>query len=125
LLDLYTEAGPTRCIGDILIEADEELHLTPSTLVGFENHSGRTRLGPAARPLGRVLAGYGNNAEDGFEGAIVGNVFGTYLHGSLLPKNPHLADALIERALGRTLPPLDAELELAAHRRIAERTLRR
>jgi CobQ-like glutamine amidotransferase family enzyme len=125
LLDLHTEAGSTRCIGDVVLETDPSLGLTPSTLVGFENHSGRTFLGRRARPLGRVLSGHGNNDQDGQEGAICGSALGTYLHGSLLPKNPHLADLLIERALGRELAPLDDELELAAHRRVAERTLRR
>jgi CobQ-like glutamine amidotransferase family enzyme len=125
LLDLYTEAGSTRCIGDIVIEPDPELGLNPATVVGFENHSGRTHLGPAAKPLGRVLSGYGNNASDHQEGAICGNLFGTYLHGSLLPKNPHLADLLLSRALGTELTPLEDELELAAHQRIAERTLGR
>jgi lipid II isoglutaminyl synthase (glutamine-hydrolysing) len=125
LLDLYTEAGATRCIGDVVIESDPELGLSPSTVVGFENHSGRTFLGASARPLGRVLSGYGNNAQDHQEGAVCGNLFGTYLHGSLLPKNPHLADLLIARALGRELEPLEDDLELSAHRRIAERTLGR
>ena len=70
------------------------------TLVGFENHGGRTYLG-TARPLGKVLKGYGNNAEDRTEGAVYRNAYGTYLHGSLLPKNPHFADYLIELALQR------------------------
>jgi hypothetical protein len=75
--------------------------------------------------LGRVRAGHGNNGKDGTEGARQGSLLGTYLHGSLLPKNPHLADLVLSRALGRPLPPLDDELELAAHRRVAERTLAR
>ncbi|MGH7869398.1 MAG: type 1 glutamine amidotransferase, partial [Candidatus Dormibacteraceae bacterium] len=95
LLDLTTTAGSTRCIGDVVLEADPALGLQPRTLVGFENHSGRTHLGPLAQPLGQVRCGYGNNAQDGGEGAVQGNIFGTYLHGSLLPKNPHLADLLI------------------------------
>src|SRR5438046_1355396 len=82
--------------GNILIEASD-LGLTPKTLVGFENHSGKTYLGPGLRPLGRVLRGAGNNGEDQTEGVADRNVFGTYLHGSLLPKNPHFADLLIER----------------------------
>jgi CobQ-like glutamine amidotransferase family enzyme len=125
LLDVTTEAGPRRCIGDVVVEADSSLGLDPPTLVGFENHSGRTFLGERARPLGRVRRGSGNNGSDGTEGAVAGNLFGTYLHGSLLPKNPHLADLIIARALGRRLEPLDDELELAAHRRILERELRR
>ena len=125
LLDAYTEAGPRRCIGDVVVEADSALQLEPPTLAGFENHSGRTFLGAGVRPLGRVLRGHGNNGEDGTEGAVSGNLVGTYLHGSLLPKNPQLADLIIERALGRKLEPLDDELELAAHRSIVRRELAR
>jgi lipid II isoglutaminyl synthase (glutamine-hydrolysing) len=123
LLDAWTEAGTDRCIGDVVLETDAVLGLRPPTLVGFENHIGRTFLGPAATPIGRVRAGFGNNAEDGGEGAMRGNLFGTYLHGSLLPKNPHLADLLLERALGVPLPPLEADLELSTHHAIAARTL--
>jgi len=125
LIDVRTEAGGNRCIGDVVVEADESLGLRPSTLVGFENHSGRTFLGDGLRPLGRVLRGSGNNGEDGTEGVVSGGLFGTYLHGSLLPKNPHLADLIIERALRRRLEPLDDSLELAAHQRIVERELAR
>jgi CobQ-like glutamine amidotransferase family enzyme len=125
LIDVRTEAGSRRCIGDVVVEADESLGLRPSTLVGFENHSGRTFLGEGMRPLGSVLRGSGNNGEDGTEGVACGNLFGTYLHGSLLPKNPHLADLIIERALRRGLEPLDDSLELAAHGRIVERELAR
>jgi CobQ-like glutamine amidotransferase family enzyme len=91
------------------------------TLVGFENHGGRTYLEDGATPLARVVAGYGNNGDDGTEGAVTGNVYGTYLHGSLLPKNPHVADHLILLALRRrygadvTLPSLDDSLEQRAH----------
>jgi len=121
LIDAHTTAGSRRCIGDVVVQADESLGLHPSTLVGFENHSGRTFLGQGVRPLGRVLKGSGNNGGDGSEGAACGNLFGTYLHGSLLPKNPHLADLIIARALQRELEPLDDGLELAAHARIIER----
>src|SRR2546423_2857782 len=100
LVALHTVPGPRRNIGNIVIETSQ-LGLTPPTLVGFENHSGKTYLGPGLQPLGRVLRGAGNNGEDGFEGGASGNVFGTYLHGSLLPKNPHLADLLLLRALQR------------------------
>jgi|DewCreStandDraft_5_1066085.scaffolds.fasta_scaffold02050_4 CobQ-like glutamine amidotransferase family enzyme len=106
--------GARRFIGDVVVEWESR------TLVGFENHGGRTYLGPDARPLGRVLAGFGNNGEDGYEGAVRGSAFGTYLHGSLLPKNPHFTDRLISLALerrypGAALPPLDDSLEAQAH----------
>lgn len=96
------------------------------TLVGFENHGGRTWLGANARPLGRVLAGFGNNGRDRTEGAWAGTVFGTYLHGPLLPKNPAFADSLLRLALRRRfgdvhLSPLDDRWEHAAHVRAAER----
>jgi lipid II isoglutaminyl synthase (glutamine-hydrolysing) len=120
-LDVFTEPGPRRCIGNVVVEANEALRLRPVTLVGFENHSGRTFLGEGVQPLGRVLTGHGNNGEDGTEGAVSGSLFGTYLHGSLLPKNPHLADLIIQRALGETLAPLDDRLELAAHEAVLAR----
>ena len=124
LIDVRTEAGKKRCIGDVVVDAEiEGLH--PTTLVGFENHSGRTFLGPAARPLGKVRLGSGNNGADGTEGCLQGGVVGTYLHGSLLPKNPHLADLLIRRSLTRrgvtALERLDDSAELAAHERILQR----
>jgi hypothetical protein len=125
LIDVHTVAGERRCIGDVVVETDEALGLEPRTLVGFENHSGRTFLGEGVRPLGRVLRGGGNNAADGTEGAVCGGLIGTYLHGSLLPKNPHLADLIIGRALRRRVEPLDDALELAAHRRIVDRELAR
>jgi CobQ-like glutamine amidotransferase family enzyme len=98
-----------------------------STVVGFENHSGHTYLGEGMRPLGKVLKGFGNNGQDGWEGCRHGNAIGSYLHGSLLPKNPHLADELIlaalERRYGATaLPPLDDGLEWMAHKAAVERT---
>jgi lipid II isoglutaminyl synthase (glutamine-hydrolysing) len=125
LLDIRTDAGGQRWIGDVVVETDESLGLSPRTLVGFENHSGRTFLGEGVRPLGRVLRGSGNNGEDGTEGVAQGGLFGTYLHGSLLPKNPHLADLIVERALRRRLDALDDEAELTAHHRIVERELAR
>jgi lipid II isoglutaminyl synthase (glutamine-hydrolysing) len=125
LLDLHTEAGSRRHIGNVVVETG--LGLTPTTLVGFENHSGRTFLGAGLEPLGRVRVGAGNNGDDGSEGVTSGTVFGTYLHGSLLPKNPHLADHVILAALRRrgidALEPLDDRLELEAHDRILRREL--
>ena len=138
ILDARTvHPGPDvpRCIGNVVVSwsappvagapDDEAL----STIVGFENHGGRTFLGPTARPLGTVLAGHGNNARDGTEGAVSNNVFGTYLHGSLLPKNPHFADHLLGLALARrygagaarrALIPLDDRAERHAHRTVRE-----
>jgi CobQ-like glutamine amidotransferase family enzyme len=115
LVDLTTvrEPGP-RLIGNCGIEAD--LGAGPQVIAGFENHGGRTYLGAGEKPLGRVLAGHGNNGRDGFEGVHRDNVIGTYLHGPLLPKNVWLADRLIELALEQQLEPLDDdELEDAAH----------
>ncbi len=115
LVDLRTvrEPGP-RLIGNCAIEAD--LGGGPQVIAGFENHGGRTYLGDGERPLGRVLAGHGNNDADGFEGVHRGNVIGTYLHGPLLPKNVWLADRLIELALDVRLDPLPGdEVEDAAH----------
>ena len=128
ILDLDTVAGPTRLIGNLVIEA--ELGGERRRVVGFENHAGRTRLGPGCRPLGRVVHGHGNNGEDGLEGGVAGRVVGTYLHGPLLPKNPWLADRLIAWALAHRLgePPelasLDDALEEAAHAVAAARAAR-
>jgi CobQ-like glutamine amidotransferase family enzyme len=127
LIDVRTEAGKKRFIGDVVVETDIA-DLKPRTLVGFENHSGRTFLGPKAKPLGRVVIGNGNNGSDGYEGFIQGGVIGSYLHGSLLPKNPHLADHLIRGALKRRgvdeLSSLDDSAELAAHELILQRAQR-
>jgi CobQ-like glutamine amidotransferase family enzyme len=129
LADLETVREPgERLIGNVSIEAD--IGAGSEVLAGFENHGGRTYLGADAQPLGRVLHGHGNNDKDGFEGVRRLNMFGTYLHGPLLPKNAHLADRLISLALERRtgtapeLAPLDDALESAAHsaaRRAAER----
>jgi lipid II isoglutaminyl synthase (glutamine-hydrolysing) len=120
LIDLTTvrSDGP-RLIGNVAIEVELEPGVR-RVLAGFENHGGRTRLGPNASPLGRVLKGHGNNGEDGYEGVRHGSVIGTYLHGPLLPKNAWFADWLIETALGRREPvaplaPLDDQLETEAH----------
>jgi CobQ-like glutamine amidotransferase family enzyme len=118
LLDAWTEAGTPRLVGNVVVES--QLDGTRRTLVGFENHGGRTYLGPAAAPLGRVLAGHGNNGVDGQEGAVQGTLIGTYLHGALLPKNPWLADYLLRLSLARRgaglkLGALDDSLEDRAH----------
>jgi lipid II isoglutaminyl synthase (glutamine-hydrolysing) len=124
LLDARTvrEPGP-RLIGNVAIEArldgPDGGGDGPRVLAGFENHGGRTYLGPTADPLGRVLKGHGNDGRSGYEGARAGNVIGTYLHGPLLPKNAWFADWLIATALGigiGELAPLDDELEQQAHR---------
>ena len=117
-LELYTVGSKTRMIGNYKFRCTEEAG--GSEIVGFENHSGKTWLGSGVRPLGTVLAGYGNNGEDGTEGAHYKNVFGTYSHGPLLPKNPAFADHLLSLALARkygdgALSPLDDSEELAAH----------
>jgi lipid II isoglutaminyl synthase (glutamine-hydrolysing) len=120
VLDAITEGGSTRFIGHVAVECD----LTRGRqhqLAGFENHSGRTYLGGDTKPLGRVLAGAGNNGEDGTEGARYREVYATYLHGPVLPKNPWLADHLISRALAHRyqdfgqLAPLADQTEAQAH----------
>ena len=115
IFDLHTEhpgPGAKRLIGNIVADVigganDSSLS---TTIVGFENHGGRTHLGPGTRPLARVRHGYGNNGEDAFEGTVYRNAIGTYIHGSLLPKNPALADQIIRTALRRT----HGDIELAA-----------
>jgi lipid II isoglutaminyl synthase (glutamine-hydrolysing) len=118
LLDVRTVRDPgQRLIGNVAIEVD--LDGEPRVLAGFENHGGRSYLGPTATPLGRVLKGHGNDGRSGFEGARAGNVIGTYLHGPLLPKNAWFADWLISTALGvdvDALASLDDALEGEAHR---------
>ncbi len=110
VFDVDTVGGDRRLIGNAAVQTQEF-----GTLYGFENHSGRTRLAPGQRPLGRVLRGNGNNGEDGTEGARTVNAIGTYLHGPLLPANPVLADALLALALERRgevaeLSPIDEPL---------------
>jgi CobQ-like glutamine amidotransferase family enzyme len=119
LVDLHTvrEDGP-RLVGNVAIEVDLDDAGTdgPRILAGFENHGGRTRLGPRERPLGRVLRGHGNDGRSGLEGVRRGSVIGTYLHGPLLPKNAWFADWLIRTALRLgALEPLEDTLEAAAH----------
>ncbi|MGN0031422.1 MAG: type 1 glutamine amidotransferase [Candidatus Gastranaerophilaceae bacterium] len=118
LMDAYTVAGKKRFIGNVTVKTD---FLNPQTLVGFENHSGLTYLQGETKPLGKSIVGNGNNGADGLEGGRFMNVFGTYLHGSLLPKNPHFADFLIELALEKhygekiKLSPLDDKIETDTH----------
>jgi len=118
LLDAETVAGEGRIVGNVRAEAT--LGQSTFELFGFENHGGRTRLGPGARPLAEVGHGQGNNGDDRTEGAVQGTVVGTYLHGPVLPANPRFADELLRTALadrleGTALEPLDDELEEAAH----------
>ena len=127
LFDAHTIAGPQRMVGNLLVrDALENGH----TLVGFENHSGRTYLGSGVEPLGRVLVGHGNNGQDRLEGARYRAAIGTYLHGPALPKNPWLTDWLLLAALRRrlgpdaALVPLDDSAERTAHDRVAERVRR-
>ena len=125
LFDVRSVPGPKRHIGNVLIET--YLDGQPRTLVGFENHSGRTYLGAGVQPLGRAVVGAGNNGEDHTEGAVYKGAIGCYLHGSLLPKNPWLADRLLVGALEHRrgepveLAPLDDRLEDEAHQSVAAR----
>jgi CobQ-like glutamine amidotransferase family enzyme len=125
LFDVRSVPGPKRHIGNVLVETD--LDGQHRALVGFENHSGRTYLGPTMRPLGRTLVGAGNNGEDGTEGAVYQAAIGCYLHGSLLPKNAWLADWMLSAALRHrlgepvSLEPLDDRLEDEAHQAVEAR----
>jgi CobQ-like glutamine amidotransferase family enzyme len=128
VLPLHTVAGERRLIGDVLLDCD----WAGQTLAGFENHAGRTILDDGAEPLGRVVYGFGNDGASGFEGCRIANAIGTYLHGPLLPRNPWLADTLLERALahaaGAEPAPFDAlpdALEHEAHAVAAARARER
>ncbi len=112
LIDAYTVAGIKRFIGNVTAEIE---YLSPNTLVGFENHSGLTYLQGETKPMAKVIIGNGNNGNDKTEGARFKNVFGTYMHGSFLPKNPHFADFLIELALEEKLTELDNSIENSTH----------
>lgn len=117
-LDLYTKGSVKRMIGNYKFQCSPSAG--GSVVVGFENHSGKTWLGSSLEPLGKVLSGFGNNGEDGTEGAHYKNVFGTYSHGPLLPKNPELCDLILKTALERKygsaeLLPLDDSFERLAH----------
>ncbi len=121
----YTEAGSRRLIGNV-VAAPALPELGRQPLVGFENHSGLTRLDEGAQALAQARTGFGNNGEDGTEGCVAGNAVGTYLHGSLLPKNPHLADWLLRKALLKhgpdaRLEKLDDTMEDIANKIIVER----
>ncbi len=124
-IDLYTKADETaaRMIDNYAFRLEEESG--GSTVVGFENHSGKTYLGAGVKPLGTVLKGFGNNGQDKTEGVRFRNVFGTYSHGPVLPKNPEFCDHILKTALERrygnvSLAPLDDTLEKAAHDRVLE-----
>ncbi len=124
LVDLYTDRGTPRIIGNVVVRSD----VASQPIVGYENHGGRTHLGPGVEPLGEVLYGGGNDGASGYEGCRYRNVLGTYIHGPLLPKNPGVADWLIARALERRygdaeLEPIDDGVELAANRTMIERLL--
>lgn len=121
LVDLHTEHGSPRLIDNIVLE-NKDFSLP---IVGFENHGGRTYIGDN-KPFGKVLCGYGNNGEDKTEGVLYKNVIGTYLHGPLLPKNPHICDYLLSNALERKygvkeLAPLDDTQETEANQYIYHR----
>ena len=123
-LDLCTIGSKTRMIGNYKFQCGPDAG--GSVVVGFENHSGKTWLGSGVEPLGKVLSGFGNNGQDGTEGAHYKNVFGTYSHGPLLPKNPAFCDHLLQTALERKygkakLTPLDDRAELLAHDEMCRR----
>ena len=125
-IDFYTVGGKVRMIDNYAFRLGEESG--GSTVVGFENHSGRTYLGPGVKPLGTVLKGYGNNGEDKTEGVRYKNVFGSYSHGPILPKNPELCDEILRSALERRygradLSPLEDRFEKLAHEKVLERVL--
>lgn len=123
-MNLHTVGSDVRMIGNYMFKCAD--HSGASTIVGFENHSGKTYLGEGVSPLGAVLSGFGNNGEDLTEGARYKNVFGTYCHGPMLPKNPEFADLILQTALKRRypdaeLPPLNDCLETTAHDYMANR----
>lgn len=129
-IDLWTIGGEKRMIGNLVFECDFLVSETcDGRVIGFENHSGRTYLGEKVKPLGKVIKGCGNNGEDNYEGAIYKNVYCSYSHGSLLPKNPSLSDHLISLALKQkykdfvSLQPLNDEFEELAHNSMITRII--
>lgn len=125
ILDVTTTAGKTRMMGNLLVETS----FLKERLVGFENHSGKTVLGEKSHHFGKVIVGYGNNGEDKSEGAIQNNVYGCYLHGPVLPKNPNFADYLIKLALQKKYGNLDLKFindtqEFIAHEVAVQRALK-
>ena len=124
-LNFYTEGVKKRMIGNYVFTFDDQPGVN---IIGFENHSGKTYLQDGVRPMGKVLKGFGNNGEDGTEGVRYKNVYGTYSHGCLLPKNPEVADAILSAALERKtgqgmLPPLPDRFEKQAHDNMERRLL--
>lgn len=123
IFDCFTQAGEKRMIGNILIDTTAggiKVGGINQNLIGFENHSGKTYLGAGVKALGKVQIGFGNNGEDGWEGAVYKGAIGCYMHGSLLPKNPHLADYLLQKTLEVkyrqfALEELDDSLEWQTH----------
>ncbi len=118
LLDVETTAAKSRLVGDVVVEVT--LAGQTQTVVGYENHAGRSYLGASCTPFGRLHVGHGNNGYDGCEGAVAGTTLGTYLHGPLLPKNPWLADTVLAWMLHHAdvathIQPIDDQLEHAAH----------
>lgn len=151
VFDLITVASTKRKIGNVVVKINKQIYADMKTdqhkftdmLVGFENHSGNTILNSKfqiksskqklnsekVEPLGTIIKGFGNNGEDGMEGAITNNCIGTYLHGPILPKNPGLADWLIQKAIsagtshGLSLQPIDDSLELQTHEKVLTKIL--
>lgn len=126
ILDIYTEQGKKRLIGNIVLDSE----YTSSPIVGFENHGGRTYIG-SHTPLGKVMYGFGNDEKSGAEGVVYKNVVATYLHGPLLPKNPELCDYILTNALKRKytdfgeLSPIDDSLEKKANEYIVNRFVKK
>mgnify|MGYP000853787669 CR=1 FL=1 len=123
----WTISGEKRKTGNLIFSIEGLKQQPHGYVVGFENHSGNTYLGDGVSPLGKVIYGFGNNGEDGYEGARYKNVFCSYSHGSLLPKNPGLTDELISLALKRkykefvSLQPLEDHLETSAREILIKR----